>query len=381
MKLKNIIMWGALLLAACNNKTDEKGISLQQKIQLPAETGNLDVSFENVADSGTTMISIRGTVAGKEEPPLIVLLSDNDTLVYNSFAADGQPGSFAATINKSEIPSGSYRLGAAYAGEKNREFRLGRKYFYNFSPEPVTLPAEAADISYSFEQVADSADHTFIAGWAFVKNVSTENAVIRIVLRSPEETLAFPAQAVTRKDVTAYFASAVNIDNSGFSTVVSKKDLKSDTYSLGILVESGGNKKYLQTDKHVSILRKKAIAVPSSASGNVSSGIDVAKVEGNKIIVSGWAFLKDKPTDNTVVYVVFQGPGQAYRFNAIPAKRPDVTRTFRESDINLDNSGFELSLPRSMLDTAGTYQLGLFLENKSTMEQGFALGHRVISVN
>jgi hypothetical protein len=77
-------------------------------------------------------------------------------------------------------------------------------------------------------------------------------------------------------------------------------------------------------------------------------------------IERGWAFIEGEDSENSKLYIVLKSPGQTYIFNTHVEKRPDVTRYFKELNLNLDYSGFMALIPARKIAN-GEYTVGIYI--------------------
>ncbi|MEC4003523.1 OstA-like protein [Flavobacterium sp. SUN052] len=101
----------------------------------------------------------------------------------------------------------------------------------------------------SFETKSDSFE---ISGWCALKDQSSDENKIFLILKSKDIIYQFNTEIQNRNDVTQAYSktSKLNYDNSGFKKSIKKKDIKKGKYQLGILVVNKNRKEYyMSTDK------------------------------------------------------------------------------------------------------------------------------------
>ncbi len=90
-----------------------------------------------------------------------------------------------------------------------------------------------------------------VSGWAYFPEAPATDTQIQLVIIKDGKSLALPMQKIIRKDVTSYFKSEYDIDNSGFRVHEDLSELEPGTYQLGIYLINKQEKKesLLITDK------------------------------------------------------------------------------------------------------------------------------------
>jgi len=92
-------------------------------------------------------------------------------------------------------------------------------------------------MNYSFESFNVTNDKIIFNGWAYLENQDALTTRIYILAFDEQKNYTIlNIQNITRKDVTTYFKSKFNIDNSGFSANINKSELKKGNYNLGVLL-------------------------------------------------------------------------------------------------------------------------------------------------
>lgn len=78
--------------------------------------------------------------------------------------------------------------------------------------------------------------------------------------------------------------------------------------------------------------------------------------------VTGWAFIEEQNSKNCQTYLVFKSDSDTYVFDTHRHfMRPDVTEYFKETGLNLDDSGFLGTIPLGKLEV-GDYIIGLYIK-------------------
>lgn len=97
-------------------------------------------------------------------------------------------------------------------------------------------------------------------------------------------------------------------------------------------------------------------------SEQAQSAIDILSLQNNIIYIEGWSILKHINASNTNVYIQFKSPKKSLIFPSNSVQRIDIAKAFRGSGVNLEQTGFKLSLNTTYF-TQGVYHVSLILIN------------------
>jgi hypothetical protein len=106
------------------------------------------------------------------------------------------------------------------------------------------LPRETGRISYYFDNlepvVIDGEELSSLWGWAFLQEEPDQSQYERIVvLKSDSRIYFFPTQSFQRSDVQAAFSDlGIDIQDSGFSTYISKEVIRPGSYRIGFVFKN-----------------------------------------------------------------------------------------------------------------------------------------------
>jgi len=101
------------------------------------------------------------------------------------------------------------------------------------------------------------------------------------------------------------------------------------------------------------------ISLPSETN-NINYSIDrLATID--PLAIYGWAFIGGQSAENCKNYVVLKSKDNTYVYTTSLFPRPDVSASYKYTDLNLDNSGFRANIPVQKLK-GGTYRIGLYIE-------------------
>jgi hypothetical protein len=94
---------------------------------------------------------------------------------------------------------------------------------------------------------------------------------------------------------------------------------------------------------------------------DIRYGIDAISPEDPRVVeIRGWAFIEDEDSEGSETYIVLESASRTYIFDTMLAMRPDITRNFRELNLNLDQSGFTALIPARKISN-GTYTIGIYI--------------------
>lgn len=150
---------------------------------------------------------------------------------------------FSVSFAKEKLLNGEYIIGI----EKNynKSARHGLTFTDKilkigdgtFTPLPLSQLPTVQKFDAVIDHLTESDEFFTISGWA-VENINKlQNSIIQIILKSDTALYSVETNLQSRPDVTKFFKSKINIDNCGFSAKISKKDLKTGKYEIGICVK------------------------------------------------------------------------------------------------------------------------------------------------
>jgi hypothetical protein len=119
---------------------------------------------------------------------------------------------------------------------EGKEARIGKATLPSVKKlQPSSLIPETRNIAYSFDLFTQNQHFVDISGWAFINGENAKDAKIYVTLNSGERSYLFNTNSIKRPDVTAHFKS-LNLDDSGFSTLISKEEIERGAYRVGICI-------------------------------------------------------------------------------------------------------------------------------------------------
>lgn len=266
-------------------------------------------------------------------------------------------------------------------------FFLSEPFFDQFEKIPgesrlhrISLPAVTNNIIYRLDRFDVHTATLKLSGWAFVEGQNSENSQTYLVLQSDSNTYVFDTENwVRRYDVTKHFRElGLNLDRSSFYGVIPLRKLKAGDYSVGLYIRKGNIEalqfvdKYVRKTKdaaeiilHASKLQK--VTLPAESNNlrfNIEAIQDVRQGEEEFVEIRGWTFIEGQSMENSKIFLVLRSDSATHVYDTILQKRPDVTVAFRESKLNLDNSGFIARIPKEEIEK-GTYKLGIYIMHEA----------------
>ena len=107
----------------------------------------------------------------------------------------------------------------------------------------LSKPNSGDYFNASIENFEENANQITASGWAYFPEQIAVNSKVDILLIKDSKSYRFANQKVNRPDVTSYFKSSFNIDNSGFEATFDKENLESGQYTVAIYLINSVTKK------------------------------------------------------------------------------------------------------------------------------------------
>jgi len=93
----------------------------------------------------------------------------------------------------------------------------------------IQLPAETNNIGYGIDSIStDGHTGVEITGWSFVEGQDSKNRELYIVLKSAQRTYVFDSQVMF-----------LNVEYSGFKTIIPARKISNGEYTVGIYIRGG----------------------------------------------------------------------------------------------------------------------------------------------
>ena len=105
--------------------------------------------------------------------------------------------------------------------------------------------------------------------------------------------------------------------------------------------------------------RLRDISLPG-VSGNIQCSIE-SQINTYTIDIQGWAFIKGEDYKGCQTFIVLKSADKTYVFDTLQANRPDVTRAFKNMNLDLDWSGLYAWIPLRKIES-GEYLIGVYIK-------------------
>ncbi|MDD2941699.1 MAG: hypothetical protein PHC51_01920 [bacterium] len=150
----------------------------------------------------------------------------------------------ADRIMREAVDAGIYHLPAVGRGDLQRAAPL------------AGVPEAKGQIVHALEHLVLTDRFLFIRGWAFVFGEESIGSRISVTLVGAENRYVIPTANRLRCDVTAYhrvYFDQGNLDYSGFQVLLERKELFAGNYRIGVMLEKGDERLFVDTGKTVDI--------------------------------------------------------------------------------------------------------------------------------
>lgn len=235
------------------------------------------------------------------------------------------------------------------------------------------------EIQFNLESFSTVGNVVMARGWAFIKD-SKDNTgdSIFMTIKKGTKTYVTPIALTKRPDLITAF-NRKSLENSGFFATVNTPLTENDSVGIAIKTTKGEwayaplGKSVVKNDFAEPINISKLPVQDKQQAGN----IDEFRVNGQHIIMSGWAVLKTSNSVNQTIQVVLKGAKNNYAFDVTKVMRPDVTQFLKA--LNYDTSGFKLRIVKESVN-AGKYKIGLLVKENTTGKQTLSLTDKEVTV-
>ena len=118
----------------------------------------------------------------------------------------------------------------------------------------LSIQKPTNEIKYYLDTITKSRKFLRVRGWGFFDGLDTKSLKSYILLKKNNQILVFDVKAELRKDVTNYFKKAgLNLDSSGFQSIISIGDLEKGSYQIGLYFLKGNQRGVLYSDRFIEI--------------------------------------------------------------------------------------------------------------------------------
>jgi hypothetical protein len=213
-----------------------------------------------------------------------------------------------------------------------------------------------------------------VQGFAFINREDAVDQETYIVLLSKDRTYVF--DTMLREGLANHLKkSNPNLARAGFMAILPIRLIKNGEYQVAIYIRKVGQEALTYTDKLIvkfqgfvyTTLESRQVDFDlPEATGNIISKIERMDDIGQTYkLIAGWAFIDDFDTKDNEIYLVLQSERRTYFLEAAAKTRVDVTNSFSEKELDLDNSGFEVYINKRKRESprirSGDYHLGIYI--------------------
>ena len=161
---------------------------------------------------------------------------------------------FKTTIFTDKIPKDFYSISIVIKDQKNKyhfnktdKFSEIGKIKYKI-PTISTAKFSSGDVMFNLEKIDQKQQFTSFSGWAAIKNESSVDKKLKIILTNQGKKFELETDCVRRNDVTMANKSAFNYDMCGFELKFKQSSIPKGTYEIGILIIDSKTNKIVFTD-------------------------------------------------------------------------------------------------------------------------------------
>ena len=263
-------------------------------------------------------------------------------------------------------------IGIANVMKKFRPLRIGD-----------TTVLQLEELHYNIEDFSSHGQTIRVSGWAFSEKGNNKNLLVKAILQSGNNVYELPSERKYRPDLPVVFARD-DIEYSGLNSLVSRSELPSGEYKLGIGIFTADNKlaKITYSDRRINIdapnsIQKINRIEPGYFTDQVSYNIELAAEEKDRFLVQGWAFLKNDATKNDTANLILQSERETFRVGVSTTKRVDVATVFKNP--LLENSGFSVYVTKDKFPE-GEYTIGIEKIHGNDKKHIYVLTDKIIRI-
>ena len=233
--------------------------------------------------------------------------------------------------------------------------------------EPTSLPIKPTNnIEFYFEKFEVQNNYVNINGWGLMPT-STNNSKdsIFVVLRDKNQFYIATMTNYIREDIGMKFNNK-NLENAGFTSIVFTKNIKKGTtLNYGVLIKSGNQYNYAESEEVVTIgvkLDDDALTTKVNLSKDpFLLSIDKVEIKEDKGVIFGWTAKENADNSSFNKEVILEKDKKYFSVNTKNIVRDDVVSAKPEL-INAQNCGFITNFNTKSLPK-GTYTIGIRLLN------------------
>jgi len=296
---------------------------------------------------------------------------DNLEKTYKGYGKDLNSAGFYSNFSVNRLEPGLYQIGAYVINGEEKAVGFTDSYvFLSEVSKPqymdkiaevreVSIPNIDENVEYWFDSIIENECFITFSGWAFVKGHDAVAPQIYLYFANEEETAVFDMVESQKPGITAHFDSyGLNLDASGFSAIINKEFLPQGDYQIGIYIQGEGYEGKVVTD--VDDKPERDWNSTSDIEENVQYNFDLQIEKDSYIILRGWAFVTGRDAANPEIWLLFTSEDSKFVFDTVELQRPGVTDFFGSDTLDLDSSGFRVTIIKDDLPP-GDYQVSIIL--------------------
>jgi hypothetical protein len=256
-------------------ETNEKSKTLftPLSVAVPPATNNIRFNVDKV-NSAREFVAVAGWAFPAGQNSLnadiyIVLQSKNQSYVFRTqkvkrgdvSAAAGDDrvmdSGFKATLFKHYVADGEYTIGILIKNDAGIYFQSTDQHVKLSGERRIPINRGAwveGGVKFYIDNFIVQGNHLDINGWIFAEGEDNREAAVTVTFETDSEMKLVPAEKVPRKDVSESFGKN-DLDESGFRLISETKEWGPGAYRMGLLLETKKGKRFVRTDKIVSIAR------------------------------------------------------------------------------------------------------------------------------
>jgi len=235
----------------------------------------------------------------------------------------------------------------------------------NATRQPLAQPpADSAggSIRYGIASFRVHGGMIRISGWAVNTTRDNSGQSVKVLARSGNRVYDLPTESLSGAKFPDDPGRRKDLDSLGFSSVVSRWQLPTGNYQVGLAIYDDrtgkGDVRYIDRyfdNEGEYRVQKTARIIHPSGSGDIKYNIDRLDDRGNEVQINGWAILTTAPA-RTVTNLILQNDTAAFRVNTGLTRREDIMGVFKAP--GYEYSGFSVTFPKSALPS-GSFLIGI----------------------
>lgn len=290
--------------------------------------------------------------------------------------ADLAGAGFSATLSRTQLPPGNYRVGLAVCDERTGQgvVRYPDRYFdieeaYRLrKTRRITQPPAKNDIKYNIDDIDQRGSEVRIRGWAILTNARGKTAT-NLILQDDTAAYQVNTSLQRREDIMGAFKDSGFL-MSGFTVTLPRQVRISGIFHIGIekIGPDGKTRGRILTNASLELGHSDSLMTIGMdhlpAPGKAYGNFDEIKDEDDFFTVGGWALIDTLHSVPAGIQIILTNAQHSFVTpGVVMASRVDIAGKYRND--GLLNCGFSARIAKSALPK-GRYQLGLYLRPQGT---------------